>query len=145
MPFHCIMLLIMGNVKRPKGELRKLAQGAMKRMKTGYWQQAKETKEAAKAQAVSEGRDAAGVDNFYRSKFEADLKVTVMPPDDSMYLKVCRMLDRDSDITNPIAELIDKDKYAALDGSGKQRYIMTLSAKYQELSERYRLERKKIN
>ena len=139
------MLFIMGNVKRPKGELRKLAQGALKRMKTGYWQQAKETKAAARAQAIGEGRDAAGVDNFFRNKFESDLKVTVKPPDDAMYLKVCRMLDRDSDISNPIAELVDKEKYAALDGSGKQRYIMTLSAKYQELSERWRLERKKMN
>ena len=132
----------MGNVKRSKGELRKLAQGAMKRMKSGYWQEAKEVKEAAKAQAAAEGRDTAGVDNFYRSKFETDLKVTVMPVDDSMYLKVCKMLDNDSDITNPIAELVDKEKYAALDSNGKQRYIMMLSAKYQELSERYRLERK---
>ena len=132
----------MGNVKRQKGELRKLAQGAMKRMKTGYWQEAKETKSAAKAKAAAEGRDAGSVDNFYRSKFETDLKVKVMPVDDSMYLKVCRMLDRDNDITNPIAELVDKEKYAALDSDGKQRYIMTLSAKYQELSERYHTERK---
>jgi len=67
----------MGNVKRQKGELRKLAQGAMKRMKTGYWQEAKETKSAAKAKAAAEGRDAGSVDNFYRSKFETDLKVTI--------------------------------------------------------------------
>ena len=132
----------MANVKRNKGELRKLAQGAMKRMKTGYWHEAKETKNAAKAQAAAEGRDAVSVDNFYRNKFETDLKVTVMPVDDSMYLKVCNMLDNNSDITNPIAELVDKEKYAALDSNGKQRYIMTLSAKYQELSERYRVERK---
>ena len=52
------------------------------------------------------------------------------------------MLDKDNDITNPIAELVDKEKYASLDSNGKQRYIMTLSAKYQELSERYYQERK---
>ena len=135
----------MGNVKRPKGELRKLAQGAMKRMKSGYWQEAKTVKEAAKAQALQEGRETSNVDIFYRNKFESDLKVTVTKPDDSLYLKVCEMLDRDSDITNPIAELLDKEKYSRLDGSGKQRYIMMLSAKYQELSERYRRERKKLN
>ena len=135
----------MGNVKRPKGELRKLAQGAMKRMKTGYWREAKTVKQAAKAEAEREGRDSGGIDIFYRNKFESDLKVTIMPADDSMYLKVCAMLDRDSDITNPIAELVDKEKYASLNGSGKQRYIMMLSAKYQELSERYRKERKKLN
>ena len=115
----------------------------MKRMKTGYWQKAKEDKEAAKAEAVHSGRDAGSVDNFYRTKFEADLKVKVAPPDDSLYLKVCNMLDRDSDISNPIAELLDKEKYASLDSSGKQRYIMMLSAKYQELSQRYHAERKR--
>lgn len=135
----------MGNVKRSKGELRKLAQGAMKRMKTGYWQEAKMIKETAKAEAEKEGRDANNVDAFYRTKFEADLKVTVMPQDDTMYLKVCDMLDRDSDITNPIAELVDREKYNSLDSSGKQRYIMMLSAKYRELSERYHEERKKLN
>jgi len=134
----------MGNVRRNKGEIRRLAQAAMKRMKTGYWIDAKETKAAAKAKAACEGRDTGGIDNFYRNKFEADLKVTVVPRDDSMYLKVCEILDRDSVVTNPIAELIDKEKYAGLDGSGKQRYIMTLSAKYQELAERYRNERGNI-
>jgi len=131
----------MGNVKRNKGELRKLAQAAMNRMKKGYWVNAKETKQAAKEKAASEGRDTGNIDNFYRNKFESDLKVTVVPRDDSLYLKVCAMLDKNSDITNPIAELIDKEKYASLDGSGKQRYIMTLSAKYRELSERYKREK----
>ena len=135
----------MGNVKRLKGELRKLAQGAMKRMKTGYWHEAKRVKEAAKAEAESMGRDAGNVEIFYRNKFESDLKITVLPVDDSMYLKVCKMLDRDSDITNPIAELLDREKYDSLDPSGKQRYIMMLSAKYRELSERYYAERKKFN
>ncbi len=125
--------------------MRKLAQGAMKRMKTGYWPEAKRIKEAARAEAVISGRDAGNVDIFYRNKFESDLKITVMPVDDSMYLKVCEMLDRDRDITNPIAELLDKEKYNALDPSGKQRYIMLLSAKYRELSERYYAERKKLN
>ena len=132
-------------MKRLKGELRKLAQGAMKRMKTGYWHEAKRVKEAAKAEAESMGRDAGNVEIFYRNKFESDLKITVLPVDDSMYNKVCKMLDRDSDITNPIAELLDREKYDSLDPSGKQRYIMMLSAKYRELSERYYNERKKLN
>jgi len=127
----------MGNTKRNKGELRKIAQSAMQRMKNGYWARAKSERETAKTEAVKEGKSPDAVESYYRSKFNAELLVKALPAEDPMYARVRTLLDGDEDVSNPIARLIEQDKYAALDSTGKQRYIMALSAKYRELSQRY--------
>jgi hypothetical protein len=127
----------MGNTKRTKGELRRIAQSAMRRMKSGYWKTAKTDREDAKNTAVKEGKNPDVVDSYYRSKFSAELLVKAIPDEDPMYARVRDLLESDEDVSNPIARLIEKDKYDALDNTGKQRYIMTLSAKYRELSDRY--------
>jgi hypothetical protein len=127
----------MGNTKRVKGELRKIAQSAMRRMKSGYWKTARTDRDEAKKVAVSAGKNPDIVDTYYRNKFNAELLVKALPDEDPMYGRVRDLLESDEDVSNPIARLIEKDKYDTLDNTGKQRYIMALSAKYRELSKRY--------
>lgn len=57
--------------------------------------------------------------------------------DQFMYEKVCKMLDDDRIIINPINELIDKKYYDSLSFESKQRYILDLSDKYRKMKERY--------
>ena len=134
----------MGNTKRPRGELRKIAQSAMRRMKSGYWARAKSDREDAKREAVKDGKNPDVVDSYFRNKFNAELLVKAIPDEDPMYARVRTLLESDEDVSNPIARLIEQEKYDALDSTGKQRYIMSLSAKYRELSRRYYEERDKI-
>jgi hypothetical protein len=61
--------------------------------------------------------------------------------DEKLYKRICKMLDTDGDISDPIGSLLDKDIYDGLDSRGKQRYVLELSAKFREMSERYRLDR----
>ena len=57
--------------------------------------------------------------------------------DQMLYKKVCKMLEDEQIIINPINELIDKKYYNTLSVESKQRYILDLSDKYREMKERY--------
>ena len=64
-------------------------------------------------------------------------KLAYSDKDQLLYNKVCRMLDEDRIIINPINELIDKKYYDTLSIESKQRYILDLSDKYKEMKDRY--------
>ena len=65
--------------------------------------------------------------------------------DQALYEKVCKMLEDDRIIINPINELIDKKYYDSLSIESKQRYILDLSDKYRKMKERYDRERAFLN
>ena len=54
-----------------------------------------------------------------------------------LYEKVCRILERDEIVINPIKELVDYKYYNSLSLEAKQKYIFDLSDKYKEMKERY--------
>lgn len=60
--------------------------------------------------------------------------------DQILYKKICRMMEEDRVIINPINELIDKKYYNTLSLEAKQKYIFDLSDKYKEMKERYQKE-----
>lgn len=69
-------------------------------------------------------------------------KMNVMSKEDcSLYEKVCKIMDRDAVVTNPIHELIDREYYDRLAPDAQQRYILYLSEKYLQLKARYIQER----
>lgn len=68
-------------------------------------------------------------------------KLAYSDKDQLLYKKVCRMLEEDRIIINPINELIDKKYYDSLSIESKQRYILDLSEKYREMKERFDRER----
>ena len=57
--------------------------------------------------------------------------------DQQLYNKICKMMEEDRVIINPIKELIDKKYYNTLSLEAKQKYIFDLSDKYKEMKERY--------
>ncbi len=64
-------------------------------------------------------------------------KLAYSDSDQALYKKVCKLLEEEQIIINPINELIDKKYYDSLSLEGKQRYIFDLSDKYKEMKERY--------
>ena len=64
-------------------------------------------------------------------------KLASSDKDQILYKKVCKMLQEERIIINPINELIDKKYYESLSVESKQRYILDLSDKYREMKERY--------
>ena len=61
--------------------------------------------------------------------------------DQVLYNKVCKLLDEDRLVINPINELIDKKYYETLSIESKQKYILDLSEKYRQMKDRYDRER----
>lgn len=64
-------------------------------------------------------------------------KLAYNEQDQILYKKICKMLEEDRIIINPINELMDKKYYDTLSVEGKQRYIFDLSDKYKEMKDRY--------
>ena len=61
-----------------------------------------------------------------------------------LYLKVCKILQSEEVVVNPIKELIDYKYYNALPLEAKQKYIFDLAEKYKVLKERFEREQEKL-
>lgn len=57
-----------------------------------------------------------------------------------LYNKVCKLLDKQEVIINPIKELVDYKYYNTLSIEAKQKYIFELSEKYKLMKLRYQKE-----
>lgn len=133
-------------VKQKKcGELKKKAMLAKQRMKMGYWERLKQQRERALYDAELNGTNLQLVEDLHHAKLVRDANIVANSKqarfDEQLYTKVCNILDEDDNITNPIGKLVDRQIYDILDNTGKQRYILELSKKFQELRERYYKER----
>ena len=58
-----------------------------------------------------------------------------------LYDKVCKLLEREDVVVNPIKELVDYKHYNSLSIEAKQKYIFELSEKYKYMKDRYEKER----
>lgn len=61
-----------------------------------------------------------------------------------LYEKVCRLLERDEIVINPIKELVDYKHYNSLSLEAKQKYIFDLSEKYKLMKMRYEKEHENL-
>lgn len=127
------------------GELKKRALLAKQRLKLGYWEQLKAEREQLLKSAGDTNSAARKVSELQRAKFSRDMNSVVgaqdTTKDEQLYLKVCEMLDSEEDVMNPIGRLMDRARYDSLDDGARQRYILELSKKFNELKERYYQER----
>ena len=61
-----------------------------------------------------------------------------------LYDRVCRLLEREEVVINPIQELVDRKYYNTLSLDAKQKYIFELSEKYKEMKTRYEIEHREL-
>ena len=61
--------------------------------------------------------------------------------DKILYDKVCKLLEREDVVVNPIRELVDYKYYNSLSLEARQKYIFDLSEKYKIMKDRYEKER----
>lgn len=130
----------MSKTVKEKSKLKKLAQSAKERLKSGYWSEVKVERERAKESAESNGHCAGSVNDYYKEKFTREIKANINKinqSDEVLYKKVCQILDSDEDIVNPVNSLIDREKYEGMDFASRQRYVFMLMSKYSEMKERY--------
>lgn len=84
--------------------------------------------------------------NKERSVFEQlpYAKLGLSEKEQELYERVCKILNSDSIVINPIKELIDNKYYSTLSIEGKQKYIFDLSEKYKEMKCRYEREHQEL-
>ena len=58
-----------------------------------------------------------------------------------LYDRVCKLLNSNEVVINPIQELIDHKYYSSLSLEARQKYVFELSEKYKEMKIRYIKER----
>lgn len=61
-----------------------------------------------------------------------------------LYDRVCKLMEREDVVINPIQELVDRKYYNSLTMDAKQKYIFELSEKYKEMKNRYEIERNQL-
>lgn len=126
-------------------ELKKRALLAKQRLKMGYWQQAREEKQKALENVGDGNVNERSVYELTQEKLRRDehkaLYSSVFDEEELFYSKVCALLERDENATNPIGQLIDRNEYDRLDEGNRQRYILKLAQKFREMRERYYRER----
>ena len=64
-------------------------------------------------------------------------KLSFSEHEQELYNRVCRLMQSDEVIINPIQELVDRKYYNSLSLEAKQKYISDLSEKYKEMKVRY--------
>lgn len=129
-----------------KTALKKLAANAKKRMKSGYWQNARQERQEVVHMHESLGKDPREAENYLVNKHAIKINAErniIVKSEEELYQRVCAILDADIDVTNPIAQLIDHDIYDKLEPHERSRYVMVLMFKYSELKERYNHEKLK--
>ena len=131
--------------KKEYSELKKRATLPKQRLKMGYWQSLTEEKARVVGEMGATPASIQLVKDLQQAKVQRDEKRVLnsgqAQKDEQFYDRVCQLLERDENVTNPIGQLVDKEEYDRLDAENRQRYILELSKKFREMRERYYRER----
>jgi len=116
--------------------IKSTAKQAKQRLISGYWDdiRQKRTEYFDKVDYI----DREKLQRSYTNRLERQLKAqNTIDPDALLYKKVCKLQAQDTFVLNPIRQLINHDEYDKLSDIEKQRYLMHLTKKYNELLDRY--------
>ncbi len=116
---------------------RGIAREAKARLKSGFWESAKDNftdeVERARENGLSESRAC----RYFAGKVTCSIRGG---DDDLFYEKVRRMLMTDGEVSDALARLTDRAVYDTLSYEDKQRYTLNLSERYLKALERFRRE-----
>ena len=131
--------------KKEYSELKKRAMLAKQRLKMGYWQAMTEERSRALDELGTSPLSVQLIKDLQQAKVQRDvtraLNAGQAEKEEQFYCRVCDILERDENVTNPIGQLMDREEYERLDEANKQRYILELSKKFREMRERFYRER----
>ena len=126
-------------------ELKKRALLAKQRMRIGYWQAMSEEKAKKLEELGDSFHSVQLVKGMQLAKFERDVNRTLginqAIRDEALFEKVCKILDEDEAVMNPLGLLVEREIYDCLDEGNRQKYILDLSKKFCAMKERYYRER----
>ena len=124
-----------------KNEIKNLAKMAKRRLKTGFWEDYKNTVENNVSLAESEGISQSNVIKYYQSKI-GEAVSGKNESNSAFYRRVKSILDTYGDVSDILGRLCDETYMKTLSFQARQRYLFELAAKYRECRKRYDEEKK---
>ncbi len=121
-------------------DVKTLAKEAKKRLKSGFWEKYKEEVVEKSRLAKASGVKTQEVVEFYQSK-EFQTVTKDKEDEESFYLKVKEILDKEGEMCLIFSKLIDHEIYDNLTYDAKQKYTLELAEKYQKALQRYKKEK----
>ena len=117
--------------------LKMLAKEAKTRMKKGFWNQCEEDLVHSRSHAKENGINESKMERYFAEKVTTQIKGE---SPDEFYLRVRDLLLSEGEVSDAIGRLTDKEYYARLSYSEKQRYTLELSQRYLNALERFKRE-----
>ena len=118
---------------------KEYAKRAKERMKSGFWEQAKQNIETEKQVAATLGLNTRKVGEEERRKLQRQIyDYDGFCEEQEFYAKVEEMLESNEIVSNPIMRLADQDYMSKLSPAERQSYISKIAAKYREAVDKYR-------
>lgn len=117
--------------------LKTLAKEAKMRMKKGFWKECEEKLDSERTHAKEQGINESKMERYFQQKVVTEIRGETP---DEFYLKVRDLLLSEGEVSDAIGRLTDKEYYATLSYSEKQRYMLELSDKYLQALERFKRE-----
>ncbi len=114
-----------------------LAKEAKARMKKGFWRECEQRLDSERSHAKQQGINEEKMEHYFRKKVETQIRGE---SPDEFYLKVRELLLTEGEVSDAIGRLTDKEYYATLSYSEKQRYTLELSERYLRALERFKRE-----
>ncbi len=116
--------------------LKQYCKEAMKRLKSGFWQNYNATLNDSIRRAEEQGISPSKVKEYYSQKIADDIK-NETSSEEEFYLRVKKLLDEVGEVSDAIGRLTDKEIFNKLSYEEKQRYTLSLSERYVKALERY--------
>ena len=117
--------------------LKTLAKEAKLRMKKGFWKECEEELKSERLHAKENGINESKMERYFAEKVTTQIKGE---SPDEFYLRVRDLLLSEGEVSDAIGRLTDKEYYARLNYSEKQRYTLELSQRYLNALERFKRE-----
>lgn len=110
------------------------------RLKNRFWQDYKKEMESEKQKASDDGLQPSAIEKYYRAQVVRSVRGRA-EEDESFYDEVKTMLDRYGRPADALDRLMDKEYFASLSYTERERYLLRLSEKYLAAVARYDEER----
>ena len=117
---------------------KEYAKRAKERMKSGFWEQAKQNIQTEKQVAATLGLNTRKVGEEERRKLERQIyDYDGFCEEQEFYAKVEQMLSSNEIVSNPIMRLADQEYMSKLSPAERQSYISKIATKYREAVDKY--------
>ncbi|MCM1194886.1 MAG: hypothetical protein NC099_03505 [Corallococcus sp.] len=118
---------------------KEYAKQAKERMKSGFWEQAKQDIKTEQQVAATMGLNTRKVGEERRRKLQRQIyDYDGFCEEEEFYRQVETILNSDELISNPIMRLADKTYMETLSPLDRQKYITKLASRYRKAVEKYR-------